>query len=278
MNEDKIIYEYLTQIKQNKSANTLRAYHYSCQDLLNYLNFSGKNIFFLSSQNEVDKFTEYLSDIGLSERTIKHRVTVLRNILKFSIMKGYIPDSKPHISCSAKEKIEYVQEDDIEILFKYCSYYDEYDDYYSLRAKVEILLVLLFGFKIIDLKSLKVDNLSIEKKELSSNTIIRYIYDERLIPIIIYYLQERSYFIADLNQESDYLFVNRYGRNITDNGIGDDLRKICSYTGVTISFGGLRNSCIKYYYSKMPDEVIISKIFDISKGRVKKLKSNDNKI
>lgn len=275
MTEEKIIQEFLMQIKQDKSANTLRAYRNSCNDLLDYLSSSNKNLFFFTSQNEVDIYIEHLLFIGLNETTVKHRISVLCSLLAFSQKNGYMPDRDIHIKCSLKGTIEYADDEVVKTLYRYCTNYDGYDDYLSMRGKTEVLLVLLFGFKLNEIERLKVNDLKLSEKEISDNTIIRFIYDDRLIPIMKDYLKKRAFFLSELDSESDYLFINRFGKNVVGNTMSLDLDRICKEAGIKrTNFAALRNSCIRDYYKALPDTIIISKIFGIGENRVNYIKMN----
>lgn len=275
MTEEKIIQEFLMQIKQDKSANTLRAYRNSCNDLLDYLRLSNKNLFFFTSQNEVDIYIEHLLFIGLNETTVKHRISVLCSLLAFSQKNGYMPDRDIHIKCSLKGTIEYADDEVVKTLYRYCTNYDGYDDYLSMRGKTEVLLVLLFGFKLNEIERLKVNDLKLSEKEISDNTIIRFIYDDRLIPIMKDYLKKRAFFLSELDSESDYLFINRFGKNVVGNTMSLDLDRICKEAGIKrTNFAALRNSCIRDYYKALPDTIIISKIFGIGENRVNYIKMN----
>lgn len=273
MDDIKIIDEYLTEIKRNKPMNTFKAYTYSCKVLKEYIEISGKNLFFFSSPHEAEQYVMYLQDMELNTRTIKHRITVLRQVIEFAQNKGYLPKTDLKVKFNPKDKIEFVDKSVIRDLYNYCSSYDDYDDFLTLRAKTEILLILLFGFKVSDIGNLQVNDLNIENKEITSQSIIKYIYDEKFVPIIKRYLSERAFFISEFENPSDYMFINRYGKQIEYCTVNLDLVKICKDLKLKqISCSALRSTCILYYYEKFPDGLLISKIFGITKNRIDEMK------
>lgn len=272
MNTEDIIRQYLSEVKKSRSANTVKAYRYSCNDLLEYLMANNKNLFFLSSNSEIQYYIKYLEAKKYSERTVKHRICVLRELISYCISNSYLPDSNRGLNFKVKEKIEYASAEDIKALYKYCSNYDKYDDYFSLRAKTEVMLILLLGFKVGELAELKLEDVSVKNKAVSHYSVIKYIYDRSLIPIINDYISKRSYFISEFDAACDSLFLNRFGKGLKSKAINDDFNKICSEINVNTTLGALRSSCIKYYYDNMPDSLLIAKIFDLSKERLNLMK------
>ena len=275
IDDKRLIQSYLSEIKQQKSASTFKTYTHGCTELLEYFELTGKNLYFITTQQESNKYIEYLHKRGLSERTICNRISVLRSFLKLCIRNKYIPENNLYIKNKERnENVDYASQDEVRTLYQFCLTCDEYDDYQSARGKTITLFVLLFGLKASEIINLKIRDITLSGKELANCSMIRFIYDVKAVPILELYLKKRTMFLSGFDQSCDSLFVNRFGQPLSINTVHSDFEMIRNDTGLTnVTLSALRNACIDSYYKALPDKVIISRIFQITKNRIQQMQS-----
>lgn len=275
-NYNKYLVDEFLNSNSKATPSTLRMMENDCTTILEFLSLDKKSILVLMEQEEVDGFIEWMKTFKqYADRTIKRKVCTVRQLLRFCQSKGLISKDK-RILISEKSdisEINIVSDECLHKLYAYCSKVYEADEFYIVRGKLAILFVILCGFKISELCELKVDDLSeLEKDEINyyhlSDCRIKFI-DHKIIEDVL----NRYLALRNGGPTIEQLFLSNTGSAIQKNILRDDFKKIRKICGIneSIDFSALRNTCIKYYYEQLPDQVIISKIFDITVRRVELL-------
>lgn len=291
MTFDRMILNYLETIKQSKSENTCRIYTQSCYAFKKWLEKQGKDIHdmivlsedkaFFSPVEQV-KYADYLRATGCAETTLKLRMVVLKQLLTFCADKGYVACDcfVPNVITRNLATVSCIDKKDAMDIYAIASELDETDSYVTVRTKLSILLTLLCGFKVSELCDLRLDDLDVKNRAVSTNGIIKYIFNENIIPNLNFYLTCRTECLAVNEKEgSDYLFINKYGDKITPHDLTFSYRRFCDERGLSksLSFSAMRNLCIRYYGDKLSDNTLVAKIFDITQERIKQLKREISK-
>lgn len=266
-----IIDKFLITVKETKSENTFRSYKDACECLSEYLMSGNLSIYFMLEQQEINRFIEHLRQKGYSDTTIKRNVSVLRGFLKFCITNRILPDRDIYFHSNTENpKVFFASKEDVAKLYKYCVDYDADAEYFSIRAKLVTLFVLLFGLKVSELCDLKVGDVLIENGTISTHNALKFIYNEKFIPHFKALLKHREETLLSITDEdNDYLFITRFGRKCSTNALNLDFQRICNELSLeNITLSSLRNTCIIDYYDNFPDKTIISKVFDITERRI----------
>lgn len=288
MNIKSMILTYLETIKESKSENTYHTYAQCCYAFEEWLDRQNKDIhdvFVLSEDKktvffspiEQNKYISYLKSMGRAETTIRVRMVVLKRFLAFCADKGYVVCDY-FISDAATNKratVGALNKESIKKIYTLATELNHSDNYVTVRTKLSMLLALLCGFKVSEMCNLLLDDLNIENRAVSDNGIIRYIFNESIIPNLKFYLDCRTEYLAiNNNADSDYLLINRYGNKINPRDLNVSYKKFCAERGLKseqLSFSSMRNMCIMYYNNKLCDNDLVSRIFNITLARIRQL-------
>lgn len=282
---NKYLMDEFIQSNNDSKCSTFKALKYDCDNILEFLSFKEKSILILVEQAETNKFIEWLKTFKqYSERTIKKRMCTVRALLRFCQSKGLISDDKKILISEdlSINRINTVSDESLHKLYLYCSESQETDDFFTVRGKLAVLLVLLCGFKVSELCGLKMSDLSeIKKDEINSLCLsdcrIKFIDHEIIADVLNKYLEQREERLQKITICCEQLFISKNICKerlfICSDALSNDFEKIKKICGIDedIDFSALRNTCIKYYYEKIPDKLIISKIFNITNSRIYKL-------
>lgn len=263
--------------QQNRPIQTYRAYKQDCQNLAEYLKQYSLSILKLNSQSEVNKYIAWQKQ-NSSSSTIRRRMCTLRALIRHCETAGLISSNGSLLKTEEKaENIVCASSEDIQRLFNYCMDMQNDNDYYTIRNKFMILLVIICGFKCSDLVCLKVSDIKefeITFTNMSGKLKIR-IWDRNNIKEQYeIYIRKRSEWLKEYHHSSNKLFVGRFGDIMSTAAIResyDIVRAFCDISSKT-TLSSLRTACIRSYYEQIPDSILVSKIFDISTNRIRKLK------
>lgn len=268
MNE--IIQSFLKEQEINVPANTYKALKADCKILYRYLSENKRQLFTMIGNQEAEAYISYLS-CSCAPRTVKRKVCTLRKLLEWCKEKGYLPnDIKIDISDNiTMPDREFAKTEEISLLYRSCCNIFEADEYIIARAKMETLLIILCGFKMSELVEMKLSDIDITEAETIEFTDelcrkrVKFVRPEILREPLEQFLKKRSDVIENLNIKTDKLFISLRG-SVSLNALRSDFDTIRQLSGVSVTAASVRNSCIKYYYSQITDDLIIGKLFGIS--------------
>lgn len=210
--EGKDFINYLL-IDKKYSEDTIFSYKNDLEKFFNFFkNASIKNI----SKDDLRKYLKYLTDSGLSEKSISHNISTLRSFYKFLVAEEYldsnlvmfidlpkIPKNLPNVL--SVEEVDRLLDIDVH-------------DKYSARNKAMLELMYSSGLRISELINLKVVDVSLDE------ALVRVFgkgSKERIIPIGDCALSALKTYIyvyrKDLlkKQSSDYLFLSSLGSKMS---------------------------------------------------------------
>lgn len=255
--------------------NTYKSLQADCKSLNEYLILKDKELFKLANKSESDKYVKYLSDRFLP-RTIKRRICTLRKILRWCKTHDLLPD-KLKISVADKETMperSFADKEDISLMYKSCSHIYESDDFITARAKTECMLIILCGFKTSELAELSLDDITenaFKYTDSANRSRLKLFKTDLVESVLSTYLKKRKLFMQENNIKSNLLFITAVGSVSTR--IHADFNTIKELAGVShqVTAASIRNSCLKYYYNEITDDVLIAKLFNVSERWVRLL-------
>ncbi len=275
MNE--IIQTFLNDQKGKNPYNTYKAVKADCKILDQYLSENQKQLFSLIGSQEA---CEYISSLSskCAPRTVKRRICTLRKLLEWCKEKGCLP---AEIKIDITENIvpperEFAKNEEIAMLFKSCCHIFEADEYIMARAKMVTLLIILCGFKISELIDMKLSDISEEGTIKFTDDLrrkrVRFVRPDIINEPLNQYLIKRKDIIENLNIKTEAMFVSLRGNVADQDRIRSDFDTIRQISGTSVTSASVRNSCIKFYYSELTDDLLIGKLFGISQRWVELLR------
>lgn len=267
MNE--IIQTFLNEQKENNPDNTYKALKADCKILDQYLSENQKQLFCLIGNQEAYEYISFLSS-KCAPRTVKRKICTLRKLLEWCKEKGYLP---AEIKIDISENIvpperEFAKSEEISLLFKSCCHIFEDDEYVMSRAKMITLLIILCGFKVSELVQMKLSDIdeggTIRFTDDLRRKRIRFVRSDVIKDPLNQYLIKRNEIIEKLNIKTEAMFVSLRGNIADESRIRSDFDTIRRISGTSVTSASVRNSCIKFYYSELTDDLIIGKLFGIS--------------
>lgn len=211
MNElEKEFLNYL-RVDCKYSKNTIKNYQYIIEKFLNYIKKTPEYI----DENEIKEFIEYEKQIGNDHNTISNNINVLRSFYNFLEIEEYIKINPmnnieiPKIKKSLPRvlsKEEVIKLLDVDLI-----------DHYSYRNKAMLELMYSSGLRVSELINLKLYDINLD---IGNIRVMGKGNKERLVPIdeyAIFYLKKyiEEYRPILNKNNSDYLFLNRFGNNIS---------------------------------------------------------------
>lgn len=141
------------------------------------------------------------------------------------------------------------------------------------RAKLECLMVIICGFKVSELKKLRIQDVS--------GPII----DDKMKMVcctkskcIDTFLQIRADFTDRRLIKSDILFVNKRGKNNQQINLDyETIRKQCGVSG-SVTLSSIRNSCIQECSALLNNDAVSAKLFDVAVRRLGIIKNHTENI
>ncbi len=225
---DHIIREYLAY-KKDVPENTYKGISADCKAIAKYLSDNDAMITSLTEAASSEHFISFLTE-KYTPATVKCRLCTLRSIIYWCQEQGYIPAEQEINIFDDLESPQYqfASNEDIAKLYNFCKNIWESDEYIMARAKLECLMVIICGFKVSELKKLRIQDVT--------GSII----DDKLKMVcctksncIDMFLQIRQDFISLKLIKSDILFVNKNGKK--NQQINLDYELIRKQCGVSAS-------------------------------------------
>ena len=267
MNE--IIQTFLNDQKGKNPNNTYKALIADCKILDQYLSENQKQLFSLIGSQEACEYISFLSS-KCAPRTVKRKICTLRKLLEWCKEKGYLPTE---IKIEISENIvpperEFAKIEEIAILFNSCCHIFDADEYILARAKMVTLLIILCGFKISELVNMKLSDISIggtiEFTDDLRRKRVKFVRPDIIKEPLDQYLIKRKDIVESLNIKTEAMFVSLRGNIADESRIRSDFDTIRRISGTSVTSASVRNSCIKFYYNKLTDDLLIGTLFGIS--------------
>ncbi|HPC56360.1 MAG TPA: site-specific tyrosine recombinase [Caldisericia bacterium] len=212
----KEINDFLFFIENFKSCSphTIRAYKRDLIDFYEYLkseNLDYKNI----TRNDIRGFLQKLRDKNLTKKTISRKISGVRSFYRFLLKEEYI-DKNPLLTLELpkveKKLPTFLTEEEVLKLINS----PNKNNVLGLRDYLILKMLYSTGMRVSELVSLRISELNLEKGEViikGKGSKERVVFlPEDIINDINFYLQKRK-------KNSNYLFLNRKGKLLTDKGV-----------------------------------------------------------
>ena len=197
---EKLIQSFLDECSE-LPYNSYKSVFADCKSINEYLNMNQTQLAVFSDNTAVQKYADYLLE-NSSPSTTRRRICTLRKLIRWCEDNGFINVCDTNLSVSIEEtEPQYASESDIRKLYSFCKDIFEDDGYVLARAKLECYLIITMGYKVSELKKLRVDDICCLNNETAKS-----------------FLMIREQFISERLIKSDILFVTKYcgeNKNLT---------------------------------------------------------------
>lgn len=232
---DDTINDYIDYLRLERrySENTICSYN---SELIKFKKYIKKD-FTVIKDNDINEYLKFLDANHLSEKTISHNITCLKEFYKFLQMNDFIKQNPlEFISLPKKRKTlpTVLSKEEINLLL---SFQPTNSLQYRNKAMVELLYDS--GIRVSELVNLKMYDLDLINSTIK---IMGKGNKERIIPIGEYACAILSDYISSYRSEilrkrnSDYLFPSQKGEHITRVGFFEILKEIASKVGISRKF------------------------------------------
>lgn len=227
--EQELIEDFLSYLNSEKgySQHTLRAYRRDLSDFFGFLEESKIDVERITATN-LREYALRLKLRGLEVSSISRKISAIRSFLKFLQLRGKAgatPIKKVN-TLRQRGKLPYVPlEEEINNLIDKI----EGEDFDHLRRRALFELLYGSGLRVSEVASLRVDDINFSIGFLKVRGKRG---KERLVPLskraedsLRKYLQKREELLKTLGKTSEYLFINRLGRKISERWIFEIIRR-----------------------------------------------------
>lgn len=263
-----IIREYLAY-KKGVPPNTYRSISADCKAIETYLSDNNAMITSLFGTFFSEQFIRFLAEKH-TPATVKRRLCTLRSMMAWCQEQGYIPPEHDiNISSNLEiPKVNFASNADIEKLYDFCRHIGESEEYIMARAKLECLMVIICGFKVSELKKLRIQDATGSAIE-DKMKMVRCTKSE----CIDTFLRIRADFTDLRLIKSDILFVNKCGNeNEQINSDYELIREKCNVSS-SVTLSSIRNSCIKECSVLLSNDAVAAKLFNVTVQWLDKIKN-----
>ncbi len=225
-------------IEKKLSENTKKAYKRDLEDYLNFLEKKEKiNSIEKISKKNITNYIEHLSKTNLASSSITRKIVSLKNFHLFLIKEersSHNPSENIETPKLRKKLPQVLTIEEITRLLNFSP-----NNHLEYRNKAMLELLYATGLRISELITLKIMNVNLEMNIIKCYGKGN---KERMIPIgdiatkwVKEYLNKTRPFLLK-NKNSDYLFLNNQGNNLSRQGFFKMLKKIALKRGVTKNF------------------------------------------
>lgn len=224
--------EYL-KIEKNYSDNTITNYEIDLKEFNEFI-ISINNELLTVTYKDVRKFLEHLDELKYSNGSVSRKISSLKSFYHYLIMKKYISSSPLELVTYPKKPLrlpKFIEYGELEELFKVP------DTNTDLGIRNLLILEMLYatGMRVSELVNIKLSDINFESKEIKtlgkgSKERICY-YGEYAKEALDNYLEYSRYNLLN-GKDSEYLFINKNGTNLTDRGVRLIIDNIIKEAGV----------------------------------------------
>ena len=222
--------DYLKKVKKS-SNNTIMSYQRDLNKLCSFMNtkeiMEVKDI----SDTNLNSYVLYMENQGLSSATISRNIASIRAFFLYLLRNGMISQD-PTIQLKPpkleKKKPQILSTEEIELLLQQ----PEGDRPKELRDKAMLALLYATGLRVSELVNLKLSDINLEM-----GFIVCYFQNKnRVIPMDSVALKTLKDYIVysreEMNKDSEYLFVNCYGVQMTRQGVWKVIKSYAKKAGI----------------------------------------------
>ncbi|MDD8048956.1 MAG: tyrosine recombinase XerC [Thomasclavelia sp.] len=223
--------KYIDYIENEKkySDKTVDSYLREINSFIDYLNKENINKFSDVKYSLLRGYMAYLASSNLSKNSINHKITSLRSFYKYLIKNDYVNDN-PFVLLenikTPKRNPEFLFADEMIALL------DSIDvsDNLGIRNKAMFELMYASGLRCSEIVNLELNDIDFSRQLLLIHGKGS---KDRYVPFHDYAKTQLLNYIQNARQEltsqtsSTYVFVNKFGNQLTNRGVEKVLDKIC---------------------------------------------------
>ncbi|MBR1416671.1 MAG: tyrosine recombinase XerC [Bacilli bacterium] len=216
------IKKYMVYLKKerNYSKLTLKNYAIDITKYMNYLNDNKINYINIS-KDEIRDYLKYLDGLKLKNSTISRTLSSLRNFYAYLVIQDKISYNPFKLIRNPKK------ENKLPVFLSYEEFIDlletlKGDDDLSIRNKLILEMLYATGLRVSELTNIKLNDINIEDKSIrvmGKGQKMRIVYfGDYAKDMLSLYLNGYRQDLLN-NKSSDYLFINRFGNQLTFRGV-----------------------------------------------------------
>jgi integrase/recombinase XerC len=228
--------EFLTHLKteKNYSDHTIKNY---AVDLNQYVNFLQDNNYYQKhgfnvSYKVIRRYLSELKNSNYSKTTIARKLASIRSFYKFLVRENQIDDNPAlHLSTPKQRKNLpfFLYEEEMEELLEAPD-----EDIFGIRDKAILELLYASGLRVSEISNLSINDICFEEKSIrvwgkgKKERIT--VFGEKALQAVKKYLKVRD----RLNPKSDKLFLNKYGKGLSNRSYRRIVKKYIKKTSLKL--------------------------------------------
>ena len=222
----------------NYAAHTINSY---TKDLKEYIKFlEDNNIDFNDTTHyTIRDYFASLKNKKLKNATTSRHLSSIKKFYKYLIRNGY-SDKTRIINMKSPKREEHIAKflslNDIDKILEI----DDENDFTIIRDKMMAIFMYAIGLRASELISIKLNMMhkgSTTLRILGKGSKVREI---PLIPIIYdnwdLYMQKRAIIQREYGSNNNYLFVNRFGKPISDRSVRNSMKRLMRMANISVDF------------------------------------------
>ncbi|MBW5398158.1 tyrosine-type recombinase/integrase [Brachyspira pilosicoli] len=222
----------------NYAAHTINSY---TKDLKEYIKFlEDNNIDFNDATHyTIRDYFASLKNKKLKNATTSRHLSSIKKFYKYLIRNGY-SDKTRIINMKSPKREEHIAKflslNDIDKILEI----DDENDFTIIRDKMMAIFMYAIGLRASELISIKLNMMhkgSTTLRILGKGSKVREI---PLIPIIYdnwdLYMQKRAIIQREYGANNNYLFVNRFGKPISDRSVRNSMKRLMRMANISVDF------------------------------------------
>lgn len=220
------------------AVHTINSYN---KDLREYIKFiERKGIDFIDADHyTVREYLSVLKNRKLTNTTMSRHLSSIKKLYKY-LIRNNMSDKMRIVAMNSPKREEHVAKflslSDIDTILNI----DDKDDFTIFRDKMMLLFMYTIGLRVSELASLTL------KMIHKGSTVLRIcgkgskMREVPLLPIIFtnwdLYMEKRKRILNEYGEDHDYIFINRFGKFITDRSIRVSMKRLISKSKLNIDF------------------------------------------
>ncbi len=222
----------------NFAAHTINSYNKDIREYIKFIN--SKNIYILEADHyDVREYLKYLKNKKLTNATMSRHLSSIKKLYKYLVRNNYSEKNKI-INMKTPKREEHIAKflsvNDIDKIIAI----EDNGDFTLIRDKMMALFMYSIGLRVSELASLKLGMIEKNYKTLRICGKGSKYRDIPLLPIIYdnwdIYIQKRAMIQKEYSQQNDYLFINRFGKAISDRSIRTSMKRLMREANINIDF------------------------------------------
>ena len=222
----------------NFAAHTINSYNKDLKEYLKFLEI--KNISIEEADHyAVRDYLRFLKNKGLTNSTTSRHLSSIKKFYKYLIRNGF-SDKRRIVDMKSPKREEHIAKflsiSDIDSILNI----DDNGEFTLLRDKMMALFMYTIGLRVSELASLRLSMIKKGSETLRVCGKGSKVRDIPLLPIIYenwdIYMEKRRVIQKEYGETNDYIFINRFGKPISDRSIRTSMKRLIRNSNISIDF------------------------------------------